>query len=144
MGFVPALLHRIHPLVGGFFSVGVHSCFPIDDVDIAGGKVYPVPEVIHVPIPETEHDSLVQNHPNIFTVSVLTRTQAHKKDQDFDLSDTLFASKMTRDSLPSTGTQVNCTLKEAKQVTECDTAPVPLPLTCVALIAAQKNPSISC
>uniref|UniRef100_A0A3Q1F7N1 Gypsy retrotransposon integrase-like protein 1 n=1 Tax=Acanthochromis polyacanthus TaxID=80966 RepID=A0A3Q1F7N1_9TELE len=151
MGFVPAPLHHIHvqsPLVTGFFDVGVRSSFPIDGVDfimgndIAGGKVYPVPEVVNVPIADSEHDSLVQNHPNIFTVSVLTRAQTSKQAQDIDLADTLFASVLT-DNSPSTGTPVECTL-EAEKVAESVTAPVPLPLTREALISAQQNdPSLA-
>ena len=44
----------------GFFTVGVRSCFPINGVDLimgndlAGGKVYPVPEVVNIPIPDTD------------------------------------------------------------------------------------------
>ncbi len=65
MCYVPAPLHRIHvqsKLVSGWFPVAVRSCFPVDGVhfimgnDIAGGKVYPDPEVVDVPISENEPD----------------------------------------------------------------------------------------
>ncbi len=86
MCYVPAPLHRIHvqsKLVSGWFPVAVRSCFPVDGVhfimgkDIAGGKVYP--EVVDVPISENEPDELVQTHPKLCSVSVLTRAQARKK-----------------------------------------------------------------
>lgn len=152
MGFIPAPLHRIHVQSGlatGHFPVGVRSCFPIEGIefimgnDIAGGKVYPVPEVVAIPIPETDHDDLAKKHPDVFAVSVLSRAKAHKLDQDVDLSDTLFASVIADDGLLSTGTPVNCTSKGTEQATETDTA-VPLPLTYEALIDAQKNdPSLA-
>lgn len=149
MSFVPAPLHLIHvqsPLVSRFFSVGVRSCFPIDGVDfimgndIAGGKVYPVPEVVTVPISDVESDNLAKRHSEIFSVTVLTRAQTRERAQDVDLSDSIFASGMSEDRLPSAGTSVNSSLKEAEKIT----APVPLPLNSEALIAAQqKDPSLA-
>ena len=83
MGFVPAPLHRIHVqsnLKTGFFPGN----------DIAGGKVYPSPEVVDIPIAEPRHDDLIEGHPDLFSVSVLTRAQARKQAQDVDLSDSVF------------------------------------------------------
>ncbi|KAK9517540.1 hypothetical protein VZT92_022903 [Zoarces viviparus] len=60
MGLVPAPLHRVYvetKLASGFFPVAVCSGFPVDGVefimgnDIAGGKVFPDPEVVTIPIP---------------------------------------------------------------------------------------------
>ena len=152
MGFVPAPLHRIHvesSLASGFFSVGVRSCFPIDGVDfimgndIAGGKVFPVPEVVNVPISGMENDDLAKSHPDIFSVSVLTRAQVRDCSLDVDLSDTLFASVVSEDRLPSVGASVNRPLKEAESVPQSVAPPVPLPLNGKALIdAQQKDPSL--
>lgn len=150
MGFLPAPLHHVHvksSLVTGFFAVAVRSRFPIDGVDfimgndIAGGKVYPVPEVIDVPISECEYDHLAQNHPTIFSVSVLTRAQARKKAQEVDLSDSVLASVFSEDRvLPLAGESVNCRTVEPKEVTGSIVAPaVLLPLTRGALIGAQKS-----
>lgn len=84
MSFVPAPLHSIHvqsKLASGFFPFAVRACFPVDGVDfimgkdIAGGKVYPDLEVVDTPISESETDELVQKHPEVFSVSVLTRAQ---------------------------------------------------------------------
>ena len=91
MGFVPAPLHYIHvtsDLVTGFFPVAVRPCFPIEGVDfimgndIAGGKVYPAPEVVSVPFHDSGPDDLVNHHPDVFKVSVLTRAQAKKQAQE--------------------------------------------------------------
>ena len=112
MGFVPAPLHRIHVqsnLKTGFFRVAVRPSFPIDGVDfimgndIAGGKVYPSPEVVDTPIAESRHDDLFQCHPDLFAVRVLTRAQARKQAQDVDLSDSVFASALSEDRLPPVG-----------------------------------------
>lgn len=85
MSFVPGPLHCVHvksKLVTVIFSLVVHDSFPVDWVDfimgndLAGGKVYPVPEVLEVAISGVEPDVLAQEHPDLFSVSVLTRTQA--------------------------------------------------------------------
>lgn len=44
--------------------------------DIAGGKLYPAPEVVSVPVPDISSNNLARKHPEIFSVSVLTRAQA--------------------------------------------------------------------
>lgn len=89
MSFVPAPLHRIwvqSELASGFFSVGVRPSFPINGVDfimgndIAGGKVYPTPEVTNNPVIEPVLDALSQQHPDVFPVSVLTRSRAQHQD----------------------------------------------------------------
>lgn len=154
MAFVPAPLHRIHvkyDLITGLFPVAVRSCFPIDGIDfimgndIAGGKVYPAPEVVVVPISESGHDDLAQRHPDVFTVSVLTRAQASKQAQVVDLSDLLFASALSEDRLPPVYELANCAPKELECVTEPATVPlVSLPLAREALISAQKSdPSLA-
>jgi len=95
MSFVPAPLHRIwvrSNLINGVFPVAVRPCFPISGVDfimgndIAGGKVYPTPEVTKTPVTGPELDVLGQQHPDVFPESILTRSQAHKKSKDVDLS----------------------------------------------------------
>jgi len=93
MSFVPAPLHRIwvrNDLINGVFPVAVRPCFPISGVDfimgnyIAGGKVYPTPEVTKTPVTGPELDVLGQQHPDVFPVSILTRSQVHKKSKDVE------------------------------------------------------------
>uniref|UniRef100_A0A671UCI0 Gypsy retrotransposon integrase-like protein 1 n=1 Tax=Sparus aurata TaxID=8175 RepID=A0A671UCI0_SPAAU len=153
MGFVPAPLHRIHVqsnLKTGFFRVAVRASFPIDGVDfimgndIAGGKVYPSPEVVDNPMAESRHDDLVQCHPDVFSVSVLTRGQARKQAQDVDLSDSVFASALSENRLPPMGDKENCTagLEKCESGAEPVAAQV-LPLTREALISSQSgDPSL--
>lgn len=56
MGCVPAPLHRVHVnsyLITGFLPVAVHSRFPINGIaggKDSGGKDYPTPEVVAVPM----------------------------------------------------------------------------------------------
>lgn len=108
MSFVPAPLHRVHvksKLVTVIFSLAVRNSFPIDWVDfimgndLAGGKVYPVPEVLEVAISGVEPDVLAQEHPDLFSVSVLTRTQAHNLAQEVELSDSVLAANWPRTPL---------------------------------------------
>ncbi len=149
MCYVPAPLHRIHvqsKLVSGWFPVAVRSCFPVDGVhfimgnDIAGGKVYPDPEVVDVPISENEPDELVQTHPKLCSVSVLTRAQARKKNQEVTLSDSMFPSVFSEDRMIDRG--------ESTEMCEIGpetfaTPEVSLPLTREGLIGAQRgDPSL--
>lgn len=80
MGFAPSPLHQVYVQSGlaiDFFTVGICSCFPIDFVDfimgndIAGGKVYPVPEVVSVPIYDSDQDGLTTTHPHVLILSCL-------------------------------------------------------------------------
>ena len=153
MGFVPAPLHYIHvksDLITGFFPVAVRSCFPVDGVDfimgndIAGGKVHPSPEVVDLPISEPGNDDLANRHPDVFSVSVLTRAQARKQAQEVDLSDSLFASVLSQEKLPPVGELVHGT-PEFDSTSEPVTSPaVSLPLTREAFISAQRgDPSLA-
>lgn len=100
--------------MSGFFTVGARAGFPIDGVDfimgndIAGGKVYPVPEVVCTPIPESESDKIAIKHPQVFVASVTTRAQGRKQAQDVNLSDSFFASVLSGESETSGGGRVSC------------------------------------
>lgn len=152
MGFVPAPLHRIHvqtDLCSGFFSVAVRSDFPIEGVDfimgndIAGGKVYPSPEVVEVP--SSVHDDLAERHPEVFTASVLTtRAKARKQAQDVDLSDSLFASVLSEEKLPPTEELLDRATQGSDVTKLGSPSLVALPLTREALIRAQRgDPSLA-
>ena len=112
--------------------------------DIAGGKVYPSPEVVDIPIAESKRDHLVQCHPDLFSVSVLTRAQARKQTQDVDLSDSVFASALSEDSFPPAGETESGTANLGKY--GGGAGPVAdhvLPLTREALISSQSgDPSL--
>ena len=71
--------------------------------DIAGGKVYPVPEIVDFPIADA--DELAKNHPRVFVASVLTRAQANKQAHEVDLADSLFASVLSGSEVPSEGAE---------------------------------------
>lgn len=151
MNIVSAPLHSIHvqsKLASGFFPVAVQSRFPTDGVDfivgndIAGGKVYPGPEVVDTPILEAEPDELVQKQPEVFLVSVLTRAQARKQAQGMDISDSLFPSVFREDRLPSSGEADNSLAKVPVSAAPSVTVPEgTLPLIHKVLINAQKSDS---
>lgn len=71
--------------------------YVIIENDIAGGKVYSVPEVVDVP------DNVAQCHPEWFRVNVLTQAQACKQAQHVELSHSLLASALSEDRLPPVG-----------------------------------------
>ena len=151
MGFVPAPLHYVHvtsDLVTGFFPVAVRPCFPIEGVDfimgndIAGGKVYPAPEVVGVPFHDSGPDDLVNHHPDVFKVSVLTRAQAKKQTQEVELSDSLLSSVLSEEVLQPGDGLVDCTSKESEELKELiSVSEIPVSLTREALISAQKRDS---
>lgn len=150
LNYVPAPLHNVHidsKLVSGVFPVAVRDQFPIDGVDfimgndIAGGKVYPSPEVVSQPIPGSDNDELAKKHPEVFSVSVLTRAQAKKLAQgsDVDLYDSVLAPVFSEDKTLSSGhlendPKVKGNTEESKPISF-----VSPPLTCEALIKAQKS-----
>ena len=149
MGLVPAPLHTVHVksgLVTGFFSVAVRPCFPVDGVDfimgndIAGGRVYPVLEVVNTPVPVSVCEELVKSHPDVFPVCAVTRAQGLKK--DLELGDSVFGEALVEDVWPSSGEWCDSTKKcvQGKLVIP-EFADVPLPLTRQALIAAQQSDS---
>ena len=87
-----APLHMIHldsPLVSGHVKVAVLPRFPIGGIsfilgnDLAGGKVFPLPEVVTGPLSVASvccpaSVSSVVSVPNLFSVCAVTRSQARK------------------------------------------------------------------
>ncbi|CAI5660942.1 unnamed protein product [Oreochromis niloticus] len=153
MSFVPAPLHRIwvqSELASGFFSVGVRPSFPINGVDfimgndIAGGRVYPTPEVTNNPVIEPLFDALSQQHPDVFPVSVLTRSRAQQQGGGVDLSESVIGSILEKDVMPCTDEGDNGALESAQSVIEpAPESGAPFLLTREALVKAQKeDPSL--
>uniref|UniRef100_A0AAV2K407 Uncharacterized protein n=1 Tax=Knipowitschia caucasica TaxID=637954 RepID=A0AAV2K407_KNICA len=74
--------------------------FPIDGVefimgnDLAGGKVYPSPEVVTRPILSSDVDELAEKHPDVFSVSVLTRAQSKMAREQMDCSQLVLVLKL--------------------------------------------------
>ena len=107
--------------------------------DIAGGRVYPTLEVVDSPIPEPVPDDLAQSHPDIFSVSVLTRAQT-KKAMEGDLGDSLFASALSEDRMPLGAEKVSPTPEKVSGMLKPGSVSVAeLQLTRGALITAQKS-----
>ncbi|XP_049452217.1 uncharacterized protein LOC125900944 [Epinephelus fuscoguttatus] len=151
MGFVPAPLYYVHvtsEIATGFFKVGVRAEFPVNGIDfimgndIAGGKVYPVPKMVDVPIRES-HDDVAIGHPDVFVASVLTRAQAHKNVQEVNLADSILGSALSKEESPSSGGAVSSRITEPEKETVSMTDS-PVPLTREALIKAQgSDPSLA-
>lgn len=142
MGFVPAPLHRIHvrsEIVTGFFKGGVREKFPIDGVDfimgnaIAGGKVYPVPKVVEVPIRESNDVA-----GSGFVASMQSRAQAPKKVQEIKLADALLGSIFSKKEVTSGSSAVSQVEGEPKRETAM-VAELPMMVAREALLTAQKT-----
>ncbi|CAI5669654.1 unnamed protein product [Oreochromis niloticus] len=154
MTYVPAPLHRIwvqSDLVSGVFPVAVCPCFPIDGVDfimgndIAGGKVYPTPEVTKTPGPSPLSDALSRQHPDVFPVGVLTRSHARRQEEVVDLSESVVGSILEKDVMPSEE-EVGPDAKElAQEVAEPAPEPAAPPLLTreALMIAQKKDPSLA-
>lgn len=80
---------------GAFGFPLLRSRFPISGVsfilgnDLAGGKVFPPPEVVDVPVVAVPESAV--SVPNVFPVCAVTRAQARKLGETVDLSDSFFA-----------------------------------------------------
>ena len=145
MGYIPAPLHRVHirsKLISGFFSVAARHSFPIQGVDvimgndIAKGKVLPSPEVVDVPDTSPDQDEVLEDHPDVFSVSVLTRSQACKQEEDANLADSMLAPILAEDKLPPVDPPESA---PPEQDTTTPTVILPpLPVTRESLIEAQK------
>ena len=68
--------------------------------DIAIGRVYPCPEVVSTPVSVSGKDELAEKNPELFSVSVLTRSQAKKLalEDELDLCDFVLAPVFSGDS----------------------------------------------
>ncbi|KAK0142025.1 hypothetical protein N1851_020292 [Merluccius polli] len=109
--------------------------------DIAGGRVYPVLEVVNTPVPISVCQELVKSHPDVFPVCAVTRAQGLKK-KDLELCDSVFGEALAEDVWPSSGELGEPTEKCARKKLEVpEFADVPLPLTRQALISAQQSDS---
>lgn len=106
MSELHAPLHMIHlhsALVSGQVKVAVLPQFPISGVsfilgnDLAGGKVFPLPEVVSDPISSVSaccspFASSAVSVPNLFPVCAITRAQARKLGENVDLSESFMAT----------------------------------------------------
>ena len=147
MGFVSVPLHQVHlacDLANGVFKVGVRPSLPVRGVtfllgnDIAGGKVMPVLEVLERP-EILQPDVLAQDFPEVFPVCAVTRAQARSLDEAVDLSDTLFATELT-DQTVSPPVLTKATAEPSVHLKmQCDTENFRLPMSRKSLIAAQNE-----
>ncbi|XP_039902083.1 uncharacterized protein LOC120742707 [Simochromis diagramma] len=154
MTYVPAPLHRIwvqSDLISGVFPVAVCPCFPIDGVDfimgndIAGGKVYPTPEVTKTPDPSPLPDVLNRQHPDVFPVGVLTRSQAHRRGEVVDLSGSVVGSMLEMDVMPSeeVGPDAKELAQEVAEPAPEPAAPPPPPHTGGPYYRSERRPVVN-
>ncbi|XP_035984480.1 uncharacterized protein LOC118558122 [Fundulus heteroclitus] len=149
MSVIKAPLHMVHlcsPLVSGRVKVAVRPRLPIEGVsfilgnDLAGGQVFPAPEVVDVPVSLTSVTDSAATL-NVFPACAVTRAQARKMGDVIDLSGSFMAT------LDEDGFDLSDSVKRSK----CD-APELIPkdetlslnITREMLIKAQQNdPSLS-
>ena len=157
MSELNAPLHMIHlhsPLVSGLVKVAVLPQFPISGVsfilgnDLAGGKVFPLPEVVADPIVASvcclTSASSDLSVPNVFPVCAITQAQARKLGDAVDLSESFMATldEGEPSSLVSPTTESENVLKSVHESDLFPTdADLSLNVTKEMLIHAQRNDS---
>lgn len=106
MSEINAPLHMIDlfsPLVSGRVKVAVLPRFPFEGVsfilgnDLAGGKDFPLPEVVNDPISPVSaccpsSVSSILSVPNVFPLCAITRAQAHKMCETVNLTDSFLGT----------------------------------------------------
>lgn len=108
-------LHQVYlksELVTGLVTLGVCSQLPVDGVDfilgndLAGGKVFPRPIVVHEPV-VTEESEPVTQYRSVFPACAVTRAQSLKFGDVSDLSDTvLFSQPEDMERVPKVTSEV--------------------------------------
>ncbi len=102
LGILRVPLHTIYlrsNIVTGVVKVAVRSQLPVKGIslilgnNLAGSKVNYLPEVTDAPC-ASEDDVLVRDFPNVFQSCVITRAQAHKFEDEVDLSNSFIGSVM--------------------------------------------------
>ncbi|KAK0136914.1 hypothetical protein N1851_026936 [Merluccius polli] len=160
MSELNAPLHMIHlhsPRVSGRVKVAVLPRFPISGIsfilgnDLAGGNVFPLPEVVTYPISVASaccpaSDSADVSVPNVFPVCAITRAQARKLGETVDLSESFMAT--LDEGKPSVSVSPTTECDVVKCVIEPDCFPadadLSLNVTREMLISAQRNdPSLT-
>ncbi|CAJ1076939.1 uncharacterized protein LOC118558122 [Xyrichtys novacula] len=161
MSELNAPLHMIHlhsPLASGRVKVAVLPRFPISGIsfilgnDLAGGNVFPLPEVVNDPISvasaccPTSVSSAV-SVPNVFPVCAVTRAQARKWGKAGDLCNSFMATLDEGEPSFSVSPAIECE-NVSKCVSEPDVFPadadLSLNVTREMLINAQRNdPSLN-
>ncbi|XP_076857543.1 uncharacterized protein LOC143511783 [Brachyhypopomus gauderio] len=122
-------LHNLYlhtELVTGPVRVAVWPTLPVNGVDVilgndlAGGQVFPIPEVVVEPVSSDESDVLQQNFPEVFPVNVITRSQSKNKAEavDFDLTD------LFKEDKPHTKAVCNKARQREQDVFTCSLSPV--------------------
>ena len=117
MRSMPSPLHSFHimsGLVTGFFPVAVRASFPIDGVhlimgnDLAGSKVFPVPEVVR-PILCAHYDCRAKHHPGAMVAKALTGAPSPRRTHTAPNS---WFSDPAEGRLPPAGGAVVCRFQE--------------------------------
>ncbi|XP_026021698.1 uncharacterized protein LOC113021315 isoform X1 [Astatotilapia calliptera] len=107
MSVLRAPLHKVHlhsPVKPGHVKVAVSSQLPIKGVsfilgnDLAGGTVFPPPEVVEMPVPSVTDAATPLS--SVFPVCAITRAQSRKFDDVVDVAD-MFRATLDERKSPS-------------------------------------------
>uniref|UniRef100_A0A669BX09 Gypsy retrotransposon integrase-like protein 1 n=1 Tax=Oreochromis niloticus TaxID=8128 RepID=A0A669BX09_ORENI len=105
MSVLRAPLHKVHlhsPVITGHVKFAVSSQLPIKGVsfilgnDLAGGNVFPLPEVVETPVASVTDAATPIS--SVFPVCAITRAQSRKFDDVMDVADTFMATLDERKS----------------------------------------------
>uniref|UniRef100_A0A3P9JAN5 Gypsy retrotransposon integrase-like protein 1 n=1 Tax=Oryzias latipes TaxID=8090 RepID=A0A3P9JAN5_ORYLA len=137
-------LHEVHlhsPLVTGRVKVAIRSRLPISGVsfilgnDLAGGQVFPLPEVVEKP--SVASSAFASSVPNVFPVCAITRAQARKMGETIDLSESFMSTLDESETLQPPQKRESTIKSETKS--GCQTDNMTLNVTRDMLITAQQN-----
>ncbi|XDV49410.1 hypothetical protein PO909_018663 [Leuciscus waleckii] len=136
-------LHNVYlrsGIISGNVKLAVRAELPVKGVslilgnDLAGDKVFCLPEVIDVPDAHNE-DALHKEFPDVFSTCVVTRAQAHKFKDSVDLSKTFLCA----DNSGETEEKV-----DAVELKMCALPNVDFPFGKTMLIEAQRADQTLC
>ncbi|XP_049340179.1 uncharacterized protein LOC125804771 [Astyanax mexicanus] len=141
-------LHCIHlnsDLVSGMVRIAVRTKLPVEGVDVilgndlAGGKVFPVPEVVADPT-LNELDELQKEFPSVFPVCATTRSQSSKEEEVIDIGNFFTSVQSKEESSTSPLDASECKLTQVSD----GCFELSLPVDRAELVSAQEaDPSLA-
>uniref|UniRef100_A0A3B1J3T9 Gypsy retrotransposon integrase-like protein 1 n=1 Tax=Astyanax mexicanus TaxID=7994 RepID=A0A3B1J3T9_ASTMX len=139
-------LHTVYlasKLLSGLFRIAVCDALPVDGIavilgnDLAGGKVFPILEILDTPVLDCP-EMFEKVSPDVFPACVVTRAQARRFGNEIELSDTFLAGEEKDEGFNALLSKAALgEMKEPGQMLDCG-------LSRESLIKAQKDDPSLC
>lgn len=149
------MVHLFSPLVTGHVKVAILPRFPISGFtfilgnDLAGGNVFPLPEVITDPISSASacclNSETSEALSSVFPLCAITRAQAQKMSETVNISDSFLTTLVEGDlscSVPPNTENKNVKCANETAISPADSE-LCLNVTKEMLITAQKSDPVS-